>query len=68
MIKNEIVECCTDGRREAAIHPVSKASVESIKNSREVTEIYARKINKSDVSLPALGRLFASSLSFLSSS
>lgn len=34
-MKNEIVECCTDGWREAGgNHPVSKASVESIKSSR----------------------------------
>lgn len=62
-MKNEIVECCTDGWREAATILSVRPRSNQLK-ARGSAEIYAGKINKSDVSLPALGRLLASLLSF----
>lgn len=64
MMKNGIVECCTDGWREAATILSVRPRSNQLK-ARGSTVIYAGKINKSDVSLPALGRLLALLLSFL---
>lgn len=54
----------TDGGREAATILSVRPRSNQLK-ARGSTVIYAGKINKSDVSLPALGRLLASLLSFL---